>query len=148
MKLRHKPIRYIVIHCSDTRDSDSLSWGAIRNNHTNRGWSDIGYHAGAEEVRGGLECLYGRPDPYVGAHCYGKNSVSLGFCFVGRFDDVPPSDELLAAAAGRVIVPWLKQYDLGVEAIVPHRDFAMKTCPGAAFDIERLRAICSWSLER
>lgn len=150
MRLRTLPVKYLMMHCSATADHRrTLSWGVIRDNHLALGWDDIGYHAGVEVTRDRVECLYGRPDNYVGGHCRGWNSVSMGFCFVGDYEDDPPSDELLTAAAERVIVPWLLQYQLGVSAIVPHRQFnAGKTCPGSAFDVGRLQDICTRILER
>lgn len=138
-----KPER-IIIHHSATADTGSLSWGAIRYYHTvAKGWADIGYHAGAEMVRGRPECLYGRPDTMAGAHCRGQNRKSLGFCFVGDYDREAPSEELLQAAARRVIVPWLIQYGLTPLSIRGHWEYSPKTCPGLLFDLDRLRAIAA-----
>ena len=140
-------VKRIIIHHSLTDDSRTLSWGAIRDNHKDTGWFDIGYHAGAEVVRDGIECLYGRPDTVAGAHCAGHNHDSLGFCFVGDFDKQHPSDELLEIACRRVIVPWLVYYGLNPEDIRPHSDFSEKTCPGKMFDMARLRQIAAEILE-
>ena len=36
---------YILIHSSGTKDSETLSWGAIRQYHIfDNGWIAIGYH--------------------------------------------------------------------------------------------------------
>lgn len=148
MRVRTNVPTMIMIHHSWTADSkQTLSWGVIDRNHQARGWDAIGYHAGAEYVRGRVECLYGRPDYYEGAHCRAVNRTALGFCFVGNFDKEPPPEELLTVAAERVIVPWLRQYKLTPLDIVPHSLFDPKTCPGAKFDIERLRRICARILE-
>ena len=48
-----------------------------------KGWTDVGYHAGIEQVEGRFVCLFGRPDVYTGAHTRGHNSSSLGFVFIG-----------------------------------------------------------------
>ena len=136
-------IQKIIIHHSATRDSGTLSWAAIRKFHMEHGFDDIGYHAGAELVGNQVECLFGRPDSMVGAHCYGQNSVSLGFCFVGDYDEVAPAEDLLEAACRRVIVPWLLTYKLTPWYIRPHREFSSKTCPGKKFDMDRLRRIAA-----
>lgn len=137
-----KPKR-IFIHHSLTTDGNTLSWPAIGRYHINvKGWSDYGYHAGAEIVNGQIVCLFGRPTTIPGAHARGHNGSSLGFCFVGNYDLDAPSSELLRVAARRVLVPWIRLFGLGLDSIVAHRDFnAAKTCPGILFNMDRLRGI-------
>lgn len=133
--------KWIGIHHSLTTDGDTLSWPAINNYHVNvKGWSDIGYHAGAEIEKGRIVCLFGRPTTVPGAHIRGHNGDSLGFCFVGNFDVDVPSSELLRVAARRVLAPWLHTYGLGLDAIRAHSDYNFaKTCPGINFDMDLLR---------
>ena len=139
----------VVIHHSLTRDSGSVSWSAIHTYHVNtKGWSDIGYHAGIEEVEGRYVCLFGRPDWISGAHTKGENGRSLGFCFVGNYDDRRPDDARLRVAARRVLAPWLIRLGLGVDALVPHSQFSNKTCPGKLFPMDRLREICAEEMDR
>ncbi len=138
----------IVIHHSATRDSGTLSWSAIHSYHVNdNGWSDIGYHAGIEEVNGQYVCLFGRPDVRSGAHTRGHNGHTLGFCFVGDFDQVAPGRQRLDVACRRVLAPWLLRLGLGVEDLVPHRDYSSKTCPGSKFDMDELRQVCAEVME-
>jgi N-acetylmuramoyl-L-alanine amidase len=129
----------IIIHHSATRDCDLLSWHAIEQYHREQGWSDIGYHAGIEKVRGDYVCLFGRPDVLPGAHTRGQNSRSLGFVFVGNYDTVEPDKRMLVLAARRVLAPWCLRYDLDPTVIHAHRDYAAKTCPGKRFDMALLR---------
>jgi len=136
----------IVIHHSATDDSGTLSWEAIRNYHVVKNhYSDVGYHAGAEMILRSCWAkprpivLYGRPVLAIGAHVAGYNSRSLGFCFVGDYDSQIPPEELLREAALRVLAPWCEQFKLGVDDIVPHRDYSGKTCPGELFDMSELR---------
>jgi hypothetical protein len=129
----------IIIHHSATPDCDLLSWHAIEQYHRKQGWSDIGYHAGIEQVRGDYVCLFGRPDTLPGAHTRGQNSRSLGFVFVGNFDDTEPERRMLALAARRVLAPWCLRFDLTPSSIVPHSDYAAKSCPGKRFDMATLR---------
>lgn len=139
----------VIIHHSLTRDSGSVSWSAIHSYHVNeKGWSDIGYHAGCEEVEGRIVCLFGRPDWISGAHTKGENGRSLGFCFVGDYDLRRPSESRLRVACRRVLAPWLIRLGLGVDALVPHSQFANKTCPGKLFPMDRLREICAEEMAR
>jgi len=133
----------IIIHHSLTSDGSTLSWPNIQSYHTNvKGWSDVGYHAGIEKVGDRFVCLFGRPDVLCGAHTKGQNSDSLGFCFVGNFDDREPERSRLRVAARRVLAPWCVRHGIPVAGIVPHRQFASyKTCPGRQFDMDVLRRI-------
>jgi hypothetical protein len=138
----------IVIHHSATKDQGTLSWPAIIDYHVNHnGWSDVGYHAGIERVGDTYLCLFGRPDVLPGAHTVGENGRSLGFCFVGDYDAAEPPHVMLRVAARRVLAPWLLRHGLGVDALVPHRQFAHKTCPGRMFDMHKLRAYCAEELD-
>jgi hypothetical protein len=134
----------IVVHHSLTEDSGTVSWGAIRLYHTsNKGWSDIGYHAGVEKVKSGrypyIEVLLGRPWHVPGAHTIGQNSESLGICFVGNYDLEAPLRDVLVAG-GRLINMWMRIFDIPSSEIYRHSDFASyKSCPGSMFDMTRLR---------
>ena len=146
-----RPVRAIVIHHSATADSETLSWGAIERHHVEvNGWDAVGYHAGAELVRDSYQVLLGRPTDRTGAHVAGRasdgvswNKVTLGFCFVGDFDQEEPPLELLEVAARRWLVPQIRAHGLTVEDLIPHRDLAPKSCPGDRFDMDRLRGLCS-----
>lgn len=137
-------VNKIIIHCSATEDTGTMSWSAIRRWHTQvNGWDDIGYHAGIELVGNDYEVMIGRPANRSGAHTKGQNDGSLGFCFVGDYDRQEPDELMLHVAAQRVLVPWLHQHSLPVLAITGHRDWqGEKTCPGSQFSMDRLRAVC------
>ena len=138
-----KPKR-IVIHHSATKDSGTVSWDAIRIYHMTKmkpPMVDIGYHAGAELVGSVYAIQYGRKVNVAGAHTHGFNQTSLGFCFVGDYDKVAPPQEMLEIAVTEVLAPWCKRFNLTASDIFGHRDFAKKTCPGALFDMENLRAL-------
>lgn len=131
----------IIIHASATQDDPSFSWGAIRDWHKeHNGWLDIGYHAGCELVGTHYEILYGRNWTMDGAHCIGQNQSSLGFCFVGDFSIEPPPNLQLFEAA-KFIREWLRLYKILKSEIYAHKHFNNTDCPGAAFPLEKLRAI-------
>ncbi len=137
-----KPKR-IICHHSFTKDSSTVSWGAIRRYHTEMlNFRDIGYHAGVEMVKSGDELYYeilmGRMWDVAGAHTRGQNQDSLGICFVGNFDDhKPPQAQLIAGA--KVISLWLILFDLTIGDVHLHREYADKSCPGRLFSLEDLK---------
>lgn len=140
--------QFVMIHHSLTKDSGSVSWGAIRNYHVGtNGWSDIGYHFGVELANVGRD---GAPVPEVfigrhwnrnGAHCRhgGMNSKSLGVCVVGNFDETAPPEDVLAAT-GSFVAFLCNYFGIATEGIIGHRDFnPAKTCPGTLFDLDAFR---------
>lgn len=142
-------VERIIVHHSATRDSGTVSWGAIRNYHRQtNGWRDIGYHAGIELVGSQYVVQQGRPITVPGAHTVGQNQRSLGFCFVGDYDAVAPEERMLEQAAREVLAPWCKQFGLPVTAIFGHRDYAEKTCPGKLFDVDALRDLVAAELAK
>lgn len=83
-----RQITEIFIHCSATQpkwmaaNSCQQKVEEIRRWHTDRGWSDIGYHFVVD--RQGDVCV-GRPVERVGAHAKGHNKNSIGICLIGGF---------------------------------------------------------------
>ena len=138
---------HVMLHHSLTKDSETVSWGAIRRYHTDtNGWAGIGYHAGVELVSSGgaatYEVLLGRPWTENGAHCpqEGMNRKALGICLVGNFDEmlVPRPQWEKAVELVRMLCAI---YAIPTEHIVGHRDYnPIKTCPGEMFSVEALRA--------
>ncbi|MCG8639131.1 MAG: peptidoglycan recognition protein family protein [Desulfobacterales bacterium] len=138
-----KPVR-IILHHSLTRDSETVSWGAIRDYHVNvNGWSNIGYHFGIENLRGQTEVLLGRFPDRSGAHCRGNNQDSIGICFVGNFDIQQPPEE--SWNAGIKLCRYLmKTYN--IQTIQGHRELdSGKSCPGRMFSLDKFRTECKLS---
>jgi hypothetical protein len=135
----------IILHHSATKDGLTVSWNAIRRYHINECvWGDIGYHFGIELLPdpgyapGSYEILMGRMPNKPGAHTRDQNQVSLGVCFVGSFDEVPPP--AAQWEKGIQLCGWLcKAFNLLPRDIFGHRDFANKTCPGKKFDLNAFR---------
>lgn len=134
----------VICHHSLTKDSGSVSWGAIRRYHTQTlKWSGIGYHIGVELVKSGgelyYEALMGRMWDVQGAHCRGHNTNSLGICFIGDYDKEAPKSQLMMAGA-RIIALWLDLFQLSINDIYSHHNFnPNKSCPGKLFNMELLK---------
>jgi len=141
----------IVLHCSDTEDGPSNSWPAIRRYHMQvNGWSDIGYNYGLELIAETYVLQPGRPPWVNGAHCRaaGRNSDSLGLCVVGKFDVNPPPPRLVTLTAS-VLAFLCFAHGIKPEMVSGHREWEKaKTCPGAQWDLDRLRKSVDQRLHR
>lgn len=126
----------IILHHSLTKDSNTVSWSAIRRYHVHqRGWIAIGYHFGIELVGNQYEVLIGRMPNVQGAHCRGRNSNTWGICFVGNFDKHPPDASVLMI--GKNLIRGLMEIaDIPKDGIHRHSDFSSTTCPGKLFPFE------------
>jgi len=134
--------KYIILHCSATADSETLSWDDIKRYHIDdNGWSDIGYHYGIERHAGDLIVLQGRKPHVTGAHCKDEsmNYKSLGVCVVGEFDSSPPSDDLYRETIK--LLAWLCfTFQIPSFHVKGHREYTnMKTCPGMMWDLVKVR---------
>jgi N-acetyl-anhydromuramyl-L-alanine amidase AmpD len=142
---------HIVIHHSLTKDSGSVSWGAIRDYHLAKGWRKIGYHYGVEMVGDFYEILIGRFSNETGAHAreMGMNRIAIGICVVGNFDNEVPSHTLLTRV--RNLVLWkMDEYEIPTQNVIGHREVGQmagfdwrkgeyKSCPGSQFDMAAFR---------
>ena len=144
---------HIILHHSATKDGQTVSWNAIRRYHVKEcAWGDIGYHFGIELVGdagdpdGSYEILMGRMPDRPGAHTKDHNQDSLGVCFVGQFDADPPPPAQWRK--GVELVAWLcRRFGISAAGVFGHRDFANKTCPGTAFDLNVFRSDLKTAME-
>ena len=120
----------IIIHCSATRETQSVSVEQINEMHRRRAFSrlipfeglrHIGYHY---YIRRDGSVHPGRLEFEQGAHCLGWNNRSLGVCYEGGLDAAgKPKDTRTAEQKGamlnllRVLV---RQYN--IRDIFGHRD--------------------------
>lgn len=132
----------IVIHHSATKDTESLSYDAIRDYHMGvNGWDEVGYHYLIEDVNGAVKVFTGRGIQYVGAHTVGRNNM-VGICVVGNYDARKPSAEHIDALVRAIKSVMVLFPYLTVDDIHYHRDTADKTCPGSMFTpVEEIKAL-------
>ncbi|MEL6254666.1 MAG: N-acetylmuramoyl-L-alanine amidase [Bacteroidota bacterium] len=139
-------VTHLIVHHS-AGPNTSTNWSAavlsIWNLHKNtNGWDDIGYNWLIDpdgviyEGRGGGNNVRG-------AHFCGKNTGTMGICFLGNFETATPTPEALASL--ETLLAW-KSCDSGLEpkgtslhassgltlhTISGHRDGCNTLCPGA-----------------
>ena len=137
--------KFIILHHSLTKDSETVSWQAIRHYHINdpkHKYNDIGYHYGIELVNDQHEILVGRMPNQSGAHCkqMGMNRMSVGICFVGNFDDGKPLPEMWVMGL-RFVRGLMDIYQIPRQNIKGHRELCdYKSCPGFYFDLNKFRS--------
>lgn len=135
LKKSRRQIQEIIVHCTATPEGKQYTVADVRKWHKLQGWSDIGYHY-LVLLNGEVE--QGRDVELVGAHCQGRNSHSIGVCYVGGVmtDGRTPKDtrtEEQKAALLRLLLDLRKLYPRAT--IYGHRDFAAKACP--SFDARK-----------
>ena len=132
----------IILHCSDTPDSDSCSFDAIKRYHIEHNrWSNIGYHYVIEQIDSNVTLLYGRKPYVIGAHCKakGRNHDSIGVCVVGKFDKKPPVQQIFDYTC-LFIAELCTVFDICPTQVYGHCEFDnKKTCPGKMWDLEKTR---------
>ena len=125
-----KTIEGIVLHHSGVKVLQSVE--IIHNYHKNKGWAGIGYHF---YVRKDGSVYRGRPENMAGAHCPGVNSISLGICAEGDFEQEIMNDvqknaivELIKDIKSRYNIKWIKG----------HREIISTDCPGANYPLQEI----------
>ena len=76
-------VSYIIIHCSDTRESQDYTPEQLKRDHMARGFIDVGYHF---YIRKDGTVTQHRKLDEVGAHCRPFNRCSIGICYEGGLD--------------------------------------------------------------
>lgn len=123
---------YIIVHHTGGTDANPLAdtshhtFEIVDQYHKSLGWECIGYHYFIEKDG---KTTQGRADNYHGAHCKGYNEKSIGICLAGNFDNTLPTQEQTEKLR-ELLQRLTKQYKIPREKVVPHREFANKTCYG------------------
>ena len=114
----------IIIHCADTKYTMDIGVNEIRQWHLQRGWNDIGYHY---VIRKDGTIEVGRNVKIKGSHCYGKNTGSIGICWVGGYGGVDDRTPEQKKALIELIEQLWKNY--GKLSLHGHNEFSSKSCP-------------------
>ena len=78
-----KSVRWIILHCSATREDRDYTALQMLNDHRLRGFRTVGYHLYIR--RNGVVTQH-RPLLEVGAHCRPYYRCSIGICYEGGLD--------------------------------------------------------------
>ena len=135
---------HIMLHHSLTRAGQTVSWGAIRRHHLERGFGAIGYHYGVELVGDHYEVLLGRSElePAVACPEDEMNARALHVCCIGNFDEAVPPSAMLEVLVELVILPAMVEYGLPPDRIIGHRNADPSTsCPGTRFNLDVVRTM-------
>lgn len=128
LKLRDfNKLMFIILH-HRAGDGDVES---IHEMHKKRKWAGIGYHF---YIRKNGDVFRGRPEKFIGAHCSGNNSTSIGICLEGNFTKEEPTPEQLESLSE--LVRELKNKYPQIKRVLNHNDFMKTTCP--AIDLKTL----------
>jgi hypothetical protein len=131
-----RDIHTLVWHYTATPAGREVSVDEIRQWHRQRGFRDVGYHK-VVHLDGSVS--EGRPESQVGAHVGGRNTGTLGYCYVGGLpktggnkgrDTRTPAQK---ATMERLTREAIARY--GLTDVCGHRDLAATQCP--AFDVRR-----------
>lgn len=133
-----RKISEIILHCSATREGKAFTASDIDRWHRERGWKGCGYHY-VITLDGKVE--QGRPEQVAGAHCTGRNSESIGVCYIGGCDMVGKSKDTRTPEQKKAMVTLVRQlmqaHGIGIEDVHCHNEFSSKACP--SFSIEKFR---------
>ena len=125
--LKPENINFLIIHCSDTPDTENIGASELHEMHLGFGWNGIGYHKIINK-NGLIE--NGRPEYWQGAHTYGKNHESIGICLIGKNEFTSEQFNSLKIILNKLLLKYPKAKIRGhCETIKTN-----KTCPN--FDVQ------------
>ena len=133
-----RDINKIILHCSATQEGKDFDVEDIREWHKQRNFIDVGYHY-VIKLDGTIED--GRDIRSIGAHCKGYNANSIGIVYVGGLDSEGKGKDTRTKEQKEsllnLIDDLLIAYDLDIDDVYCHYQFAKKLCP--CFKIEEFK---------
>lgn len=126
-----RTIDKIILHCSATKEGKDFTVEDIDRWHKDRNFKMIGYHYVI--YRDGT-IAQGRTEDQIGAHCTGENSHSIGICYIGGLakDGKTPKDTRTPEQKEALVIlikDILNRYNLTVDSVHLHNEYANKACP-------------------
>ncbi len=125
---RNRTEEIIIHHRAGNGDTQS-----VHREHLANGWSGIGYHF---YIRKDGSVYRGRPLNAMGAHCVGRNSISIGICFEGNYQSERTMPEA-QLESGKELISYLKGI-FPYAKIKRHSDCIATMCPGRYFPFEEI----------
>lgn len=123
-------VNEIIVHCSATPEGRHVTVDTIRSWHKSRGWSDIGYHY-VIYLDGSVH--EGRDISRIGAHVGGRNTNTIGICYIGGVakDARTPKDTRTPAQEVAIegLISSLKAKYPTITEVSGHNQYAAKACP-------------------
>lgn len=123
-----KLVKYIVIHCSATRENQNYSVESLLRDHKARGFSQIGYNYYITKDGTVNKC---RPENIQGAHCTlnykgngSLNKTGLSICYEGGLDSNGKPKDTRTEQQKQSILSCIKDIcsRYRIEEILGHRD--------------------------
>ena len=113
-------IKTLILHCSDYQPPHSAF--DINDWHLKRGWAGFGYHY---FINFDGSITMGRRHKWVGSHCKGVNSKSIGICLAGKDTFTEDQGNSLAS-----LILSLQAEIPTIKKIKGHREYSLtKSCP-------------------
>ena len=145
-----KPLKYLVIHCTATREGREVKSSEIRHWHTDpvskggRGWKQVGY-TDMIHLDGRVERLVrnnedANVDPWeITNGASGYNAISRHIVYVGGVDanDVNKAKDTRTPAQKEALKRYVRDFHMRFPQvkIIGHNQVASKACP--SFDVPK-----------
>ena len=129
-----RSVRELIWHCAATPEGKHFDVSDIDKWHKQRGWSGIGYHF-VVHLNGTIE--RGRDINRTGAHVGGRNTGTIGACYIGGVAKDGKRAKDTRTAEQREAMEWLTREiakDPRIKTISGHNQYAAKACP--SFDVQ------------
>ena len=123
-------INEIIVHCAATPEGQHFDIDDIRSWHKERGFDREGYHF-IIYLDGTI--VEGRPITMIGAHVSGRNSHTIGICYIGGVaGDGRTAKDTRTSAQEHALVSLLERLvreHPTINRISGHNEYANKACP-------------------